>query len=136
MGVTVRQLPLSTGGLNEGLGWCMRHTIFLVRQTKPTDVSAPPERQLSLLAMERHLRLNLSDNNWVKKVCLLDSSLAASGFYCDAINVKRFQEVCRQAVVFKCCLPRHWQTSGAAGWEPLCWLPNIHQTLVSRGRFP
>lgn len=62
----------------------------------------------ALVAVERHFWLTLSKIEEKDRVFLLDTLLAPSGMFGDAVNsvVDRFQEARKQAEVFKQFLPR------------------------------
>ncbi len=71
----------------------------------------------ALVAAERHLWLTLSDMKEKHRVFLMDTPLAPSGLFGDAINsvVDRYQEARKQATAFQPLLPRRSVALGAAG---------------------
>lgn len=73
----------------------------------------------ALVAMERHLWLNLSNIKNRDKSFLMDAPLSSPGLFSDSVNtvVERFQEAKKQVAAFQKFLPRHSQVSGAAGRE-------------------
>ncbi|KAI2651174.1 enzymatic polyprotein [Labeo rohita] len=89
-----------------------------LRATKET-ARAIGRSMASMVAVERHLWLTLSDMKEKHRVFLLDAPLAPSGLFSDAVNsvVDRYQEARKQVVAFQRFLPRRVLALGAAGLE-------------------
>ncbi|KAI2644940.1 Transposon Ty3-G Gag-Pol polyprotein [Labeo rohita] len=88
------------------------------RATKET-ARAIGRSMAAMVAAERHLWLTLSDMKEKDRVFLLDTPLAPSGLFGDAVNsvVDRYQEARKQAAAFQRFLPHRVLALGAAGRE-------------------
>ncbi len=108
--------------LDEGRG-IGPNAVCKLRRATDLSLSATKERvktigrsMAALVAIERHVWLNLSNIKGKDKNFLMHASIYSSGLFGDEVNpiVERFQESAKQAGAFQKLLPRHTHISGAA----------------------
>ncbi len=97
----------------------LRRAADLARRATKETARAIGRSMAALVAAERHLWLTLSDIKEKDRVFLLDTPLAPSGLFGDAVDtvVDRYQEAHKQAVAFQRFLPRRSSAQAAAERE-------------------
>ncbi len=97
----------------------LRRTADLALHATKETARAIGRCMAALVAAERHLWLTLSDMKDKDRVFLMDTPLAPSGLFGNAINsvVDRYQEARKQGAAFQRFLPRRSIALGAAGRE-------------------